>query len=236
MFVELNQNSYFLAYQAASGMELWSTKNGGSLHANIFAGKASSHVMPWFVKDSKLIVTAKNASTTSYDLYSVDDIGAFQKIVEPSGTANGGANPLSVYPYKNGAVANCHSDANGRELCVSSNLTGAWSVLNINTGTKPSNPKFFTLYQDQVYFQAEGSQGIELYRSNGQQVEIVKDIKAGVESSYPEGLMVINDKLYFSAYDQQGHGMFSCDGNTVVRITLQQKDLKYARSLLNPSR
>ncbi len=141
-FIELNQVSYFLAYQVSSGMELWSTSAGGKLHANIYSGSASSHVMPWFVKDGKIIVTAKNPSSTNYDLYSVDEQGQFSKVVSANSAANGGANPLSVYPFKSGVVANCHHDTSGRELCVSSNLSGQWKVIEINSGNMSSNPKF----------------------------------------------------------------------------------------------
>lgn len=236
MFIEFNQNSYFLAYQSGSGMELWSTNSDGVLHSNIYTGAASSHVMPWFIKDAKIFVTAKNPSSTSYDLYSVNEQGLAQKAVSPSSAASAGANPLSVYAYKAGAVSNCHHDASGRELCVSQNLADQWKVIEINAGSKSSNPKFFVNYKDQVYFQAEGNQGVELYRSNGDNAELVKDLKTGIDSSYPENLMVIGGKLYFSAYDKDGPSMFSYDGSDVVKVTLEQKNLKYARSLLNPSR
>lgn len=235
-FLELNQVSYFLAYQANSGMELWSTKDGGSLHANLYTGAASSHVMPWFTKDNKIIATLKNPNSTTYDLYSIDEQGVMMILVSPGVGSNTGANPLSAYPFKNGVVANCYHSSNGRELCVSSNLSGQWSILDINSGSKSSNPKFFTLYKDQVYFQAEGSTGIELYRSNGTSFEMINDLLPGSASSYPENLMVIGEKLYFSAYGAQGPGMYSYDGASIVKITLQQKDLKFARSLLKPSR
>ncbi len=75
-----------------------------------------------------------------------------------------------------------------------------------------------------------------MYRSNGDTAELVNDIKTGAESSYPENLMVINDKLYFSAYDQQGPVFYSYDGTALSKVTLDQKEIKFARSLLNPSR
>jgi ELWxxDGT repeat protein len=236
MFLELNDQSHFLAYQAASGMELWSTNSDGSLHANLYAGKASSHVMPWFVKDNQIIATSKNANSTSYDLYAINDQGQASKIISAASSASAGANPLSVYPYKSGVVANCHHDSSGRELCSSSTLSGQWTVIDINVGSKSSNPKFFTIFKDEVYFQAEGAFGIELYKFDGQVHSLVQDIQSGVASSYPENLMVINGKLYFSANGAQGQGMYSFDGTNLVRVTLQQKDLKFARSLLNPSR
>lgn len=235
MFLEFKQNSYFLAYQAATGMELWSTKNDGSLHANLYAGKASSHVMPWFVKNDQIVVTAKNANTVAYDLYAVNEQGDVSKLLEPAAAANAGANPLNAYSYKDGVVASCHHDSTGRELCINSSMSGQWKILDINSGAKYSNPKFFTLYKGEIYFQAEADNGIELYKTDGDSFSLVNDLRPGSASSYPENLMVIGDKLYFSAYGIHGQGMYSYDGVNTTKITLAQKELKFARSLLHPS-
>lgn len=230
-----NQTAYFTSYKNSSGIELWTTDNNATLFVDSINGQGSSHVFPWFIKDGNIIATLKNPGTTSYDLYSIDSQKKVTKIVSAASSASSGANPLSVTPFKNGVVANCHHDSSGRELCVSDQLSGNWKVIDIYSGSKFSNPRYFVNYKDEMYFQAEGNLGIELYKTNGTTAELVKDIKSGSENSYPEGLMVIADKLYFSAYDEQGAGFFQFDGNAITKIKTGNQDLKFARSLLNAS-
>ena len=69
----------------------------------------------------------------------------------------------------------------------------------------PRNLALFTNRDDEsfIYFRAFGSEGIELWRSDGTEsgTTQVADIQSGVANSFPNYLTVFNGELYFSASD-----------------------------------
>jgi len=77
------------------------------------------------------------------------------------------------------------------------------TVFDINPGGS-SNPWGFTKLGSHVYFSADnGTDGYELWKSNGSSATMVADIydTAGVGSD-PNGLLAVGNTLYFAAFDQ----------------------------------
>lgn len=77
--------------------------------------------------------------------------------------------------------------------------------------TGDSVPYGFIEFQDQLYFGANGPDGIELYRTNGQQTEQVANISPTGDSS-PSGFVVFDEHLYFAASGDLGRELYRTDG------------------------
>lgn len=70
-----------------------------------------------------------------------------------------------------------------------------------------------TEFNGSVYFRAsDGSNGSELWKSDGTNTTMVKDIRPGASSGSPSGFIEFNSKLYFSANDGSGNELWSTDG------------------------
>jgi ELWxxDGT repeat protein len=105
-------------------------------------------------------------------------------------------------------------------VTVTASLAGNTSVLDsldftverrfhlaydINIGGD-SNPYYFEVYMDKLYFSANVGNGQELWCYDGTNPPYeVADINTGGDSN-PSGLTVYNGKLYFSANNGSGHG------------------------------
>jgi ELWxxDGT repeat protein len=71
-------------------------------------------------------------------------------------------------------------------------------VKNINTGTQASSPEELAVVGDNVYFRADdGVHGRELWKSDGANVMLVKDIDPGAKEAYPSQLTSVNGTLFF---------------------------------------
>lgn len=72
-----------------------------------------------------------------------------------------------------------------------------------------------------LYFGADdGTNGRELWRTNGETTEMMLDINPGADNGDPQGLYVVGSTLFFSADDgSHGHELWQTDG-TLVGTTL----------------
>jgi len=107
--------------------------------------------------------------------------------------------------------------------------TSAWTpdlevahlVEDIRSGSGNADPRSFAEYDGQLYFAAaDGTNGVELYRTNGTSVKLVANINPGAASSSPADLTVYDGMLYFSADDGSGAGreLFFFDGKNVTPL------------------
>jgi len=95
-------------------------------------------------------------------------------------------------------------------------------VADINSGSSNSNPGGLTVFNNELYFQADDvTNGYELWKYDGVNApSMVADIYSGSTNSYPSYLTVFNNELYFSATD-------STYGNELWKYT-QQTTITYA--------
>lgn len=98
-------------------------------------------------------------------------------------------------------------------------------VADINPGRFSSFPSGFTEYDGYLYFKAEddGTTGIELYRTNGDDTSLFADINPGRENSNPgngefdDYFQELNGDLYFSAREKSaGRELWKTDGTEVT--------------------
>ena len=76
-------------------------------------------------------------------------------------------------------------------------------VANINPGSGSSYPSGLTVFNNELYFQAnDGTNGYELWKYDGTNApSMVANINPGSGNSYPYYLTVFNNELYFQADD-----------------------------------
>lgn len=102
-------------------------------------------------------------------------------------------------------------------------------VSNINSGGS-SNPKYFTQMGGKIYFSADnGTNGIELWSTDGTTTAMVKDINTGAAASSPLNLRRFGNLLVFTADDGvNGREMWISDGTASGTVML--KDINTAGS------
>ena len=105
-----------------------------------------------------------------------------------------------------------------------------------------SNPYYFTLFNDELYFRAsDADHGSELWKTDGTEngTVLVKDIDPREYSSgspyggIPYGFTVMGDSLYFSAYDSSGNELWKSDGTRIG--TTRIADINEGESSSSPS-
>lgn len=105
-------------------------------------------------------------------------------------------------------------------ICSTLNGQIVESIGDINAGPSGSFDwnldKGFIEYKDAVYFGAnDGVNGTELWRYDGTEVELVKDINPGAESSSPQNMFIVNDLMIFTADDgTHGFELWVTDGTS----------------------
>lgn len=94
-------------------------------------------------------------------------------------------------------------------------------ISNINVdGDSVVGNAFLTEFNNDLYFRATGPGGLELYRTDGQSVELVADINPTGDSS-PYDLTEFNNHLYFGAQGTSGFELYRTDGtNTTLFANL----------------
>ena len=80
-------------------------------------------------------------------------------------------------------------------------------VTDINPASGSSSPSYLTVFQDTLYFRANGdphTSNAELWRYDGATAELAAEIRPGLEGSSPASLIVYDDLLYFTARGETG--------------------------------
>lgn len=89
-------------------------------------------------------------------------------------------------------------------------------VADINPGPDSSSPSSLTVAGSALYFAATtAAYGTEVFRYDGNAVELVTDIVAGSGSSFPDDFVLLDGKLYFRAYI-----VFPTTGRELVALNL----------------
>ncbi|QDU86897.1 hypothetical protein Pla175_02510 [Pirellulimonas nuda] len=71
---------------------------------------------------------------------------------------------------------------------------------------------------DTLYFSANGSDGYEVYRTDGQDVSLVVDANPGPGGSNPRPEGVLNDAFYFTAEDAGGRALYRATPESVAQV------------------
>ena len=262
---------YFVADDGLVGRELWKsdgTESGTVRVADIYPGEMGSAPISLTVatiEDNAKLFFVADSPDNGLELWSADDSGASMVVDLWFGDDEFG-NPNSSFPqyltfwpqHLDDAMTlvpptlffSAETGTTGRELwqtVIEGESTTTTQVKNIfddAAGQDPnsSNPTDLVLFENQIYFAAEGAEfdaemnligdGIELWRSDGTEdgTELVSDIFPGFAipaemenpfNSSPSSLTVHNGLLYFSANSPSlGRELWSFDGEANSAPTL----------------
>jgi ELWxxDGT repeat protein len=140
--------------------------------------------------------------------------------VHPKARGIGGAG-LTV--YQNKLVFFANSDSVGQELHTYDPATKKLTlVADLNPGVDGiGSDEKLILFKNELYFNTYvPSVGNELWKTDGINITLVKDIYAGTEGSNPQKLTVIGNHLYFAAQDSaHGSELWRTDGSTTELVT-----------------
>jgi len=215
---------FFTAKARNLGIELWLYDGSVSLAADINEGAGGSQPTGLTVYDDgsgrKLYYAAKGDRGDRY-LHAFDDADEVVASINPPGrSAIDGLTPSDDALYFQAATGE-----HGRELWMYDG-SAARLIADINSrpvkiaGGGQSRPSDLTMYRDNLYFQADdGEKGGELWRYDGNTVQLVADLNPGPASSHPSNLTVYDGALYFSANDgETGSELWRYDGATLRRV------------------
>lgn len=189
-----------------------------SLVADINTG--SNNSSPYYINtlNNKIYFVAANG--TNFKLYSSDGTTSGTQLVGPN-TGNGAV--WNLTKYNNKLYFTYDDGINGLELWTSDGTSaGTFLLKNIWIGNSSggipysSNPRFFTVCNDLLFFQASTATRQEgLWVTNGTEAGT---IMLGNQYSNPfsstNDFLVFNNKIYFQGNSGSGYGMWSSDGTT----------------------
>ena len=81
----------------------------------------------------------------------------------------------------------------------------------------PSNPSWFAVFNDELYFAATGRAGIELYKTDGTNVALAADVNPN-GNSFPGWLTPYQDRLIFWATVNDGNEPYELNGTQVRQL------------------
>ncbi len=107
---------------------------------------------------------------------------------------------------------------NGNQLWRTDGTTnGTVMISNFSNGAIRFTTTNCAIYNNELYFSGseQSSLGTELYKTDGNTVNLVKDINPAINSSFPNQLIVYNNLLYFAASTlQEGRELWVTNGTT----------------------
>ncbi|MCI2227835.1 T9SS type A sorting domain-containing protein [Polaribacter sp. MSW13] len=238
---------FFTANDGVNGTELWKTDGteaGTVLVKNINNNNQQSYIYELNSFKGKLIFFANDGINGS-ELWESDGTELGTKIlknIRPGSFSS--YEPSGFYSViLNNEFYFTANDDSGKELWKTDGTeAGTVLVKDIYTGVggSHSNPKYLTVYNGEIYFQAfePTNTGRELWKTDGTEAGtvLVKDIKPGKNDSYPQDLITYNGNLYFSANDGNGSELWVSDGTTEGTILLKHINTNPGNTHSSPSK
>ena len=142
--------------------------------------------------------------------------GEVTQLVKDIRVGTSGSSPDSLYAWNGYVYFSANDGTHGNELWRTDGTTaGTTMVADIN-GSGSSFPYFFSSLGSNLIFRAQtAATGSELYKFDGTNVTLLKDIRSGTSGSDVANPTTFNGKVYFSASDgEHGYELWVTDGTT----------------------
>ncbi|MEG5002090.1 DUF4347 domain-containing protein, partial [Microcoleus sp. B5-C4] len=146
----------------------------------------------------------------------------------PTGNAAKGGTWSLTYQYPGGSFfPDSLTPFSAQALATYSGLLGFKVLKDISPGLADSSPSSLTIVNGNLYFIANTTNGLELWKSDGTAAGtvLVKDINSGVGSSFPSSysnLTNVNGTLYFTANDgTNGNELWKSDGTAAGTVLVK---------------
>jgi ELWxxDGT repeat protein len=211
--VILNNELYFSASDAASGVEIWKTNGslaGTSLIKDINPFSDSNPA--WLLVFNNAVYFSADDGANGTELWKTNGTTVGTSLIKNVNTSPGtGSDPQELTASTSLVYFSANDGVVGSELWASDGTTGGTSLVkNINTTItagvdESSNPTSLVWTGTTLLFAATTTdEGTELWRSDGTGATtiLLNDINPGSASSNPDNLFLYSDgSIYFSADD-----------------------------------
>lgn len=210
-FTEINGTVYFIAETKNTGKELWQTDgtaSGTMLVKDINPDKANAfNNGNLAVANNKLYFFA-NDGVTGFELWESDGTETGTILVKDINVGeNDSYRSGEIISYKNKVYFSAHSGDNDFEVWESDGTEAGTKIHHHYNFSGSSNPRFFTLFDDHLYYSSNG----DLIRTDGTTALIVSQID-------PSNLTVANDKLFFTAGFSDGGELWASTGSSAYKV------------------
>lgn len=235
-FTIYNDHFYFSGVDSIHGKELW-VSDGSSQGTHLFKDInpiESSYPEKFVVSNNLLFFIAKDTESTNRSLWITDGNPENTRRVRNT-QPDDYCRPVYMIDFQNKLFFSGTDNINGRELWVSDGTEeGTFMLKNLNSYFTPlpsSDPRFFYIFQDKLYFSAIGKAengilvGEEIFVSDGTEegTHLFTDLNI-FEGSRPSAYYEYNDKLYFKAQINSHHSLWVSDGTEEGTNTLRPEE------------
>lgn len=225
-FALANGKVVFTAYTTTNGFELWTTDgtpSGTKLVKDLKTGDsyAGSNGNVTLGNGKSFFWSPNNPFNTATKFFVSDGTSAGTVDITPHIAPN--ASPTGLVASGGKAFFDGQSVANGHELWVSDGTAaGTKIVADLNSSFLNGNVaddargylKGIDVNGTFFFWGSNGSNGIELYKSNGSSITLVKEFISGALGGYVAnaGWAAVGSELYFVANDGTGNAVWRSDG------------------------
>jgi len=222
-FTQIGNDIFFTANDGEYGTELWKTDGtfaGTYMVKDIAPGSASSRPKQLVVMGGVLYFFAIEATSGAYyELWRSDGTENGTYMVKDIWPGDIGSFPEYLTVYNNKLYFQASESSSSRDQLWQSDGTesGTVSLNSLIIMPEIIRPWHMTVLNDTLFFSASGVAGYELYKFDGSNVQMVKDIanvSNGADSSYPSQLTIANNVLFFKVkLGENGHQLWRTDGS-----------------------
>lgn len=196
-FVECMSRTYFTAWQADTGRELWVTDYtpaGTRIVSDLVPGPRGSDPTEITCLGASVVFAATDSQGIR-SLWSSDGSGVTQ--IAFSGSTPQDPRDLAV--LGSGIYFSAARQAEGRELWWTDGFSAALAA-DLRAGPAGSHPRFMIGVGSTLYFQAfDDTHGTELWSLAGSAAGLVADLNPGEASSSPDVFLELGGRLLFRA-------------------------------------
>lgn len=163
------------------------------------------------------------SANNGIELWKFDPSGTTASLVKNIAAGSANSNPSGFTQRGTSGEFYFSAESSGdKELYKSDGTNGGTSLVSNLNASGSSNPAELVSFNNEIYFAADnGTNGTELFKTNGTTITLVKDINP-TGSSFPTGLTVFNGALYFAASDgSNGIEVWKSDGTNSGTVQLK---------------
>lgn len=220
-YAEMNGVLYFPAELSSNTQQLWRSDGtaAGTWQVSSFTAGASE--LNWFAVNNGNIYFRAYENSHGRELWKSNGTTAGTMIVKDL-NPGGDSSPEYITAY-NGKIYFSAYQGTVTRLWVTDGTAAGTALVLDNESPGITLPSFLYVSGSDLFFDAlSPGKGLELWKTDGTHLSLVKDIFPGAEPSMAEDFTGINGTLFFSAYDESGIALWKSDGSETGTVKISQ--------------